>query len=482
MRGETSTPYSTVADFIREEALWVSEFERERIGAYKAYEDMYWGNPHAFEFKDRDREESIYVPNAMTICDTTSYYLLKDINVSFADDQEASTRSALSDFLARERFYSKFHTAKQSGVVRGDWIMHITADSNKPQGRRLSKNSVDPAAYFPEYDEDDVDRIIGVRLVVPYMTEFNEERLKVLHYWYEGDPEDPSNRQVWREEAIWEPIGWRDEDAEPIRVLIDASPLPSPINVIPVYHFRNKPWEGHPFGSSEIKGLESLFAAINGTVTDEELALAFQGLGVYATNAPKPKNSSGQEVDWVVAPAMVMELQGDKATTYFERVKGIESVQPHTELTKYLEESAWRASGGSDVARGIIDADVAESGIALAIKFLPMQAKIEVRDLEGTARLENMWFDWRDWMKAYEGADIPELKIELGPKLPMDRNRVFKELNFMYDRAVIPASYYRTEMEKLGYEFPADIEAQIRKEGDIQRPTTQMPPGPVVPT
>ena len=36
----------------------------------------------------------------------------------------------------------------------------------------------------------------------------------------------------------------------------------------------------------------------------------------------------------------------------------------------------------------------------------------------------------------------------------------------MRDRKIIPASFYRSEMEKLGYAFPDDIEEQLRKESE----------------
>jgi hypothetical protein len=34
----------------------------------------------------------------------------------------------------------------------------------------------------------------------------------------------------------------------------------------------------------------------------------------------------------------------------------------------------------------------------------------------------------------------------------------------MFDRKIIPATYYRSEMQKLGYEFPADIQDELDAE------------------
>jgi hypothetical protein len=477
-----STPYSGIYPFIRGWPKWVPEDDQLRIGAYKAYEDIYWSNPDAFDMVRLGDEEPVYVPNAMTVVDTTAHYLLKGLTIDYdgGDPGEASLKTALTDFLARERFLQKFSVAKHAGVIRGDWIIHLTADPLKTQGSRLCINSVDPAAYFPVYSDDDLDLITAVNLVIQFKDSDGEDRVKKLRYWYEGDPEVRQNRIVWRKEEIYEIDEWAEPSATPIRTIIPEGPLPLPIDTIPVYHFKNKDWEGQPFGSSEIRGHEMLLGSINQTVSDEDLALAFQGLGVYVTNAPRPKDpQSGREHDWVVSPALVMEMTGDKQNgTYFDRVKGVESVQPHTDLVSYLEKKLWEATGTSEIARGIVDQTVVQSGIALSIKFLPMAAKIEERDLEGLAVLTNFWYDWRSWMKAYEETTITKLIVpKLGPKLPFDRERIFGELNYMYDRAIIDAEYYRAEVQKLGYSFPTDIAERIKAEAATRPPVVQLPPG-----
>jgi hypothetical protein len=121
------------------------------------------------------------------------------------------------------------------------------------------------------------------------------------------------------------------------------------------------------------------------------------------------------------------------------------------------------ASATSKIAVGEIDVQTAESGIALAIKFLPTLAKIEYRDTSGVEILTQLWYDWKAWVKAYENKDWldTEIKISLGEKLPLDRSKRIDELNNMYDRKVISRQYYRTEMTALGYTFPDDIEQQM---------------------
>lgn len=458
-------PYSTVTPLVRGMPTWVSEDEQARLGAYSTYEQMYWNAPDTFKLAQRGTDQlPIYIPNPMTVVDTTAHYLLKGLSFTFQDaESNVDAAMALLAFLDRERVESKLHIAKHSGVVRGDWLLHLTADPEMPEGRRLSLVSVDPGAYFPDYEDDDLDQLKAVNLVEQItMPGEDEVRVKKLRYEY-FIPGGGGQRIVIRSEAIYELDGWAEPGAKPIQVTMQAEPLPGLIDTIPVYHFHNKSWQGDPFGSSELRAHERLFASVNQAITDQELALALQGLGVYATDAPKPTDDEGNELDWVIAPAGVIE-HGEGNT--FKRVEGVGSVQPMLNHIEYLESKLMEATGTSSVARGKVDVGVAESGIALAIKFLPTLAKIEERDKAGIARLKQFFFDWKMWHREYEGQDFTEtpIEVELGEKLPMDRAGKVKELTDMLENKVISRSYYREEMAKLGYVFPDDMEQQIIRE------------------
>jgi hypothetical protein len=460
------TPYSTVAGFAVDEPLHIPDEERERILSYETYEKIYWSAPQTFKISMRGtNDQPIYIPNARTIVNETAHYLLKGLEITpESGDAESPMGLALKNFLKRERFYSKFHTAKWSGVTRGDWILHITADPNKPEGSRISIYSVDPAYYFPEYDDDDIDRVVAVNLVEFFVSpEDNKTYVKQLRYFYPDDDDDIGMpRTVWRQERILETEGWWKGDAAKVKqVIMPPEPLPIDITTIPVYHFKNIDWQGQPFGSSELRGFESLQASINQTISDEELALALEGLGLYATDAPPPTDSEGRETDWILGPGEVVEIPtGSK----FQRVPGITSVTPNLEHLKFLTDSLFE--GSSTFRTSQVDVQLAESGVALAMKFLPTLAKLEQRDWAGTAVLENLWYDWKFWWKAYEGEDFTEQEIlvKLGDKLPTNRKDVLNELNNMLDRQVIDRQYYRDEMTKLGYKFPEDIADRIIKE------------------
>lgn len=470
MATDTVTPYSTITPYAEALPAWVDASNGERLVAYTAYQNMYWSEEAAFALIRREEDgPSLYIPKPKVICDTTAHYLLKGMHVGVADpERDAETQLSIDSFCARERFYSRFEIAKAAGVIRGDWVMHITADPLKEQGSRLSLTSVDPAVYFPELDPDDINRRTGVKLVeqTAHPDDPSKTVVKILRYWYDLD--EATGRRisslVWREENLWEMEGWNNpQKAKKIKSLIEAAPLPNAITQIPVYHFRNAEFDGFEFGNSELKGYERVFQGINQAMSDAEISLALVGLGVYATDAGRPKDSQGRETDWIVSPGTVWEMPG---ATMVKRLEGITSVTPVLDHVRYLEESLYQASNTSDVALGRIDAQTAESGIALALKFVPTLAKVEYRDTAGKEVLAQMWFDWKMWVQAYENQTIDqEIIITLGEKLPLNRSKTVEELNNLLDRHVISRKFYRQELTRLlGYNFPDNIEDDIVEE------------------
>jgi hypothetical protein len=476
------TPYSTVRPLIgggEDPVLWAPEIDRERIQAYQKYEEIYWSHTDAFRLVERGTEEDfpVYVPNPRTIVDTTAYFFLKGMSIqlhkSDTDQGTSPAQEELNRFIDRERFYSKFHEAKHSGVTRGDYLLHMTADPRKPETSRVSVNSLDPAMYFPEFDDDNLERVLAVNLVEQIIDPLDPSKTRVrwLRYSYgssqfPGDPQmafsDPE-RVVLSQEAIWEVDGWwKGDERKRVKVVRELQELPSPIRTIPVYHFKNIPWQGQPFGSSELRGYEIVQAGINQGVTDEGLALALEGLGVYATDSGPPVDKEGNETPWSISPARVLELS---AGAIFKRVEGIASVKPWQDHIGFLVDSLYESTG--TFRGGAIEAQVAQSGIALAIKFLPTQAKLQERDEHGSSVLKQWTFDWLDWMRAYESINLsaPSINVALEDKLPTNKTDMLNLLNNMMDRKAISRKYYREQLGSVyGLEFPDDIEQQIQDE------------------
>ena len=455
------TPWSTLAPYLGPLPGWVPKEDQERIASYQKYDEMYWNDPRQFAVRVLEDEEPVYVPNARTIVDTTAHYLLKGLKIT-CSESDTELKVALTAFLDRELFYSRFHQAKHSGVARGDFVLHLTADPNKTPGSRISLNSVDPGMVFPVYHDDIPDKLVACHLVDFYYlpNEPDKQRIRKLTYRLE---EEGNVRRISREEAIYEmEPKWYGPEPKKIKTLIPKGYLDPKITVIPVYWFKNAGWDGWQYGASDLKGVESLIAAVTQQTTDVQTSLSLEGLGVYATDGGRPVDDAGVEGDWEVSPGKVMEVP---AGAYFRRVEGVGSITPATDQINYLESKMRESSGLSDVALGRVDVQVAQSGIALAIKFLPTAAKIEERDLAGIGKLKQLFYDWKVWHEVFERQTLTgDVVVEIGEKLPQNRTERVNELNNMLDRGVISKKYYRYEMKKLGYIFPENIESEIEAE------------------
>jgi hypothetical protein len=475
------TPYSGVKPLLNDgQNLWVPELDRDRIGSYQKYEEIYWSHDAAFQLQDDSSERPVFVPSPRVICDTTSHFWLKGLEIS----STGATQKALDAFMDREEFLPKFHVAKHSGVVRGDFILHLTADPTKPEGTRVSVNSVDPAMYFPELDDQNLDRVLAVNLVEQVINPDNPSQVFIhrLRYRYVMVGVD---RKVTSQEAWYEVENWDKGTRVKVKEIRGEVLLPDPINTIPVYHFKNQPWQGEPFGNSEIRGYEAIQQRINQSATDEDVALALEGLGVYATDAPAPTDDEGNELPWSIVPGRVVEVPSG---TKFERVKGVSTVEPFQSHIGLMLESMYEAS--ATFRATMVDAKVAESGIALAIRFLPTMAKLEERDFFGTARLTQFWFDWRSWHQAFEGDELPQdIKVIIGDKLPTNKNDTLNVLNNLVDRKSVTKAWYRDQVGDLyGLEIPANMDALLLAEAEaaiqLQREqfAAQHPEGEPTPT
>jgi len=467
---EVINQWSTIKPFVDSSArgmfkLYPDE-DRDRLASYYKYDQIYWNDPRSYSLRVLDGEEPLYIPNARIISETTAYYLLKGLRITTKGSKDEET--FLQDFLKRETFYSRFNVAKLSGVVKGDFVFHMTANPNKPEGTRISLIPVDPANVFPIWDDDDPNHMIGCHLAQQYTKPNDPENklyMRVLTYLQED-----KTSQISREEIIYTiDEDWWGPKAKKYKVIIKKGFLDSRITTIPVYWFRNKDWLGDQFGSSELRGLETISQTISQGSTDISAALALEGLGVYATDGGRPVNDDGTETDWEVAPGKVMEVP---TGSYFRRVEGVGSITPAKDQIDYLEDKLYKSTGLTDVALGTVDPVSAQSGIALAIKFSPTLAKIETRDQEGIDRLTQLFYDWKTWVEVFERKTLSgDIVPVIGDKLPTDRVARLNELNNMFDRRIISAAFFRQEMKEMGYDFPSDsaMESQIKDDLTLTR-------------
>jgi hypothetical protein len=480
MPSATFNQYSTAQPLLGPLPQWVGMEDQLRIASYQLYEEMYWNIPGAFELSQRGSDASpVYVPAPMGIVETRQRYLANDLDILTDPDygtpeQRAEAQRLINETVARERFYSKFATNKRFGIIRGDWLWHLYADPERAEGSRISILPVDPAAYFPIYRDDNIDEVIGCFLVEHIRDADDKDTyIKRTKYEKESGTGGPSRILVseqifaldkWGGPGLEEGLEERIDSRFPEFVRRVEDPLPEQITSLPVYHVQNFQEPGSVFGSSELRGLERICAAINQTISDEELTLAMQGIGVYVTDAGAPIDEDGNEVGWNLGPAQVVEVPHGKK---FERANGVGSVQPFLDHVNYLHSQIDHAKGMSDAVKGHVDVRAAESGISLRLQMEPFLSRIREGDQVITDVHLNMLYDLRAWFAAYEGLggleEVAWVPI-FGEKIPQDRKAKFREVLDLVKEGIIDSATGREMLEDLGYEFPADIEARIAAE------------------
>lgn len=461
------TPYSTGSEFFGSKPAWISdELDAQRIMSYGVYEQIYWNVPDTFKIALRgSNDRPVYVPSARTIVDTANRYIGADLTVVCVGpegDGLAAAQLAINDLMRRERYKSKFNGKKRYNLIWGDSIWHLTADDTKPVGKRIKLTSLDPSMYFPIQDEDDVDSVVGCHLIQQVTTD-DGPAIRRLTY-RKGEQRSDGTSPITYEEAIFKVDEWDNPDKAPLQQLVPVTEFPPQITALPVYHTKNTEQPGDPFGSSEIRGLERVMAGVNQTISDEDLAVALLGVGMYATDADAPTNAKGEPVAWQMGPGRVIHHNG----TMFNKISGAQGIsESFGDHYSRLWEILMHASGTPDVAVGSIDVSVAQSGVALQLQLGPMLSKAAEKDQLLVDTETQMWHDIVSmWMPAYEQStfDGVDVAVQTGDAVPIDRVAKFAELNDMLDRGVIDTAYYRLEATKLGYSFPDDIETTASAE------------------
>lgn len=473
MADGVSTPYSTIAKFFQGSSpSWVPGEDAERLQAYKTYEDLYWGNPDAYKvvMRGTDGEEKpIYVPSGRQIIETLNRYIGKDFGFAVdplggTPEQQLVCIQAFQALFDRERILSKFSSGKRFGLIRGDWGFHITADTTKEQFSRLTITPIDPGSLFKITDPDNIDRIIGYR-IANHVTQGDNSFMEVTEYLKsEARGEEPGGLITYQTMRL-EVENWYDPDQRTmVEDIIPQAPFPPDIRALPVYHIPNFEEPGWLFGSSEMRGLEVLSTAINQAISDEDVALAMNGLGMYWTDSGAPVDENDEETDWILGPGRVVEVGAGRT---FGRANGVNTVGPFQEHIKYLHDQLETASGVPGVAMGRVDVTTAESGIALKLRMGPLLDRASEKDLIIQDIMNQMLYDLRVWFKVYEQTDLTAcgVRASFGDKLPLDRAARFKELLELFTNGLISGDYMRQVLtEEFGYQFPQNMLNQIQAE------------------
>lgn len=454
--------YSTVAPLFTSLPQWMSVEDARRVQSYQIYEQIFWNVPETFKIDFLGtNNRPIYLPNARTIVDTTNRYVGKGF--SFAIDpvigtpeEQTTLKAVLTRLFRRERFYGKYNANKRYGLIRGDWCFHIIGYDNKPVGSRIRIDSLDPASYFPVYHPTDPDRLIAVHIVEQIQDPNDDSKFFIKRQTYQkgADPEnnDGSDTTIYNSIATFDVDKWERLDLKgAIEIIKPLTALPLQIKAIPVYHIRNFETPGDPFGSSELRGFETVLTAINQGASDEDLALVLEGLGIYYTDAGAPRDAQGNIIPWNLGPGRVVEVPPGNN---FARANGINTVGPYQDHISMMINSIKEASATPDAAIGKVDVSVAESGIALVMQMSPMLAKADEKEQEIADVMGHMLYDLRDWFAAYEGIITEAVAIPtFGDKLPKDIDKEIERILRLVELGVSSTEWARAELSKYGYSF-----------------------------
>lgn len=505
-----ASPYITALAFGRAKPTHITEDAVEdlnRVTAYETYEDIFHNVPDIFKVTVKvDAGNEIlqrFVPSARSIVEACNRYLCKDLQwkakpadaatavdpsgagTSGGDEAVGEALSLLEALFVREEFGPKFLSMKRWMLIRGDGMFHLTADPLKPEGTRLRITELNPGSYFAIEDPADSERVIGCYIVNLIADDEDEEIAARLEYRKVVD-EDVSALangaplgSIFMRLGFYELDGWDDrggEDTEAVAPpsrfgadrfasLLEGTALPAEITALPVYHIRNNRRGNSIFGTSEIQGIETLISGINQTATDQDLAVALQGLGVYWTDSGKSRDEDGNVVPWKISPASMIEVQDGKK---IGRVEGISSVEPSVGHIDMLKREARETTGTPDIAIGSVDVASAESGVALSIKMAPILEKNAEKQEDIGNKLDQFAFDLLNgWLPAYEGYSPQGVTVtaEFGPALPINRKEVVEEIVALVGAKIISADFGRVLLEnQLGYTFPTGMLEAITAE------------------
>lgn len=463
-----STPYSTAKKMLGRLPDYISdEIERERVAAYALYEDMYWLVPDTFRITQRGaNSDPIYLPSGRQIVETLNRFLAPSPAVVVDPDygspgERELAKQVWASFADREKFFAKFNTGKRYGLIRGDQVWHIWADPEREPGAKVSIYQIDPGSVFPVYEENNIDVIVGYHIIEQFVNSMGKVFVSRQTYMKVNETGGPS--PIVYSKAIYDVDDWggpgMEEDPSPVEVVTPPTQMPEPIDALPIYVIPNFDEPGAIFGSSEMRGMERIFAGLNQAISDEDLALALEGLGVYATDAGTPLDDDDNPVAWNLGPGRVIELSVGKK---FWRVQGNGSFAPYQDHLKFLNDQIDATFGHSSVAKGEVDVATAESGVALMLELGPLLARAQEREVIINSVTHQMLYGLGKWFHAFEGGEFSSLwettrwRMRYGSRVPSNSQQDFENLMTLarMPTPIVPMSWIREELRRLDFNIP----------------------------
>lgn len=516
--------YDSAIDFIDENAKFTklvgnlsNNDDRMRLKAYELYEDMYHNRPEHIRItlrggsgEDCDDDDSIeiYLPSAKKCIEAVNRFLCVNFEIIPDPTMELGANAAevagiVQKIFKRERMTTKFAQLKRYMLIKGDALLHIYANPNRPPGRRICIDELKPEHYYPIEDQVTgettgcyiVDVIPNPKNTEPTKLHTSNQVVRRQRYQKLYDEAGNPTGEVTSELALYEVGKWDERVLEPqdirrIEVLREEYTLPPEITQLPVYHWRNNPLPCSTFGLSELAGVETVVNALNQSMSDEDLTLIMQGLGVYWTDASPPMNDKGEEVEWEISPRSVVQVASGGQ---FNRVTGVTTIQPFGDHIKALDEAMQQALGVPDIAIGVVDVATAESGISLLLKLGPLLAKNAEKEAGDLSNVTDQFiFDLIDgWLPAYEGIETDGVFFvaKFDDPMPKNKSKDLADLLSIWTQAnataqILPISWFFEQLNDImGYHLDPTTdfqqalqEAQIAAEA-MAPPVPEPPPG-----
>jgi hypothetical protein len=494
-----SRQYDSAVDFIQSEAEFsktvgnVSNLDdRLRLMSYELYEDFYHNRPEHMRVVLRgedDDEVEIYVPSYKKCVEAINRFLCVNFTYQIDPDQGNSTdqdavESWLDNLFDKEHVLTKFNTMKRYMLIKGDGCFHIQGVPFERPGRRVKVLELKPETYYPI--EDPVTGApLGCHIVeiirnpknTPNTEKFTGDFV-VRRQTYRRIVDknnipviDPNLPKVTSEISLWEIGRWDDRVTWSQLSLIDiiqpAFPLPKEISEIPIYHWKNNPPPGSTWGMAEGAGVETIMSAMNQAMSDEDLTLITQGLGVYWTDAAPPVDENGNETEWEIGPGSVVQVG---AGSNFGRVNGVSSVSPYGDHIDRLDEFMQQSLGVPDITIGQVDVATAESGIALQLKLSPLLAKNAEKELTISDKTDDFLSDLiNGFMPAYEGIQPNGVSVssQFDDPMPKNQSNQLMDVLSIWTQAnaqgqILPVEWlYEQLNEIMGYDL--DVNSDLDK-------------------
>lgn len=449
---------------------WMSNTDdTNRKRAYDYYEGLYWSEPDATPLRTVETEADtpgVFLSAASRMVETVLRFLAVKWEISIEGARAEEARAQLDAFSARESLVSKIKQYHRMGLIRGDALLYLTADPEKDPGSRISVHELNAGNYFPIVDPDDPEDVIGCH-IAELRTSVDEKGDPEVYVFRQTYRKDPETDLILSSSGLYEQDGWDDRDPKiEIKLVREIDPeeaLPEEIDQLPVYHWRHS--YTYPWGSSFLRGMETICNAVNQSLTDEDLSLVLNGLGVYATDAGPPVNEENEQGTWTFSPGQMLDVpEGRKVY----RVTGVNTVAPYLDHMGFMLDRTDSTVGISAAVAGKPDVSVAESGVALLLQMMPLLAANQEREWS-LLDIENQFlFDLtRKWMPAYEGqtaaADCT-VTAKVGAAMPLNTDAEAERAMTFYAEGVVTLRWLHDRLRQLGFEIPAGEDVRVAEE------------------